>query len=84
MPFICTSRSRRIGNEYRYDVDFYEATASPNVVRFCARVVNMVRLESGHTVPVNAELPDQLGATLAEAFANIEEAVEMWAKARIR
>jgi len=42
--------------------------------------VNLVRLESGHTVPVDAELPDQHGATLDEAFANSEVAVEAWVK----
>jgi len=40
----------------------------------------MVRLESGHTMAVNAELQDQPGATLDEAFANSEVAVEAWVK----
>jgi hypothetical protein len=51
------------------------------LVHVYARVVNMVRLESGHTVAVNAELPDQPGATLDEAFSHIEAAVEAWVKA---
>jgi hypothetical protein len=77
---VCTSCSRRRG-EYLYDVDLYEATAPGNVVHVYARVVNMVRLESGHTVAVNAELPDQPGATLDEAFSYIEAAVAAWVKA---
>jgi hypothetical protein len=54
------------------------------VVLFYARVVNLVRLESGHTVPVKAELPDQPGATLDEAFASLEAAVATWAKDQTR
>jgi hypothetical protein len=80
---ICTSCSRRRG-EYLYDVDLYEATAPANVVHVYARVVNMVRLESGHTVAVNAELPDQRGATLDEAFSYIEAAVAAWVRAQTR
>ena len=76
---ICTSCSRRRG-EYLYDVDLYEVTASANVVHVYARVVNLVRLESGHTVAVNAELPDQRGATLDEAFAHVEAAIAAWVK----
>ncbi len=55
-----------------------------NMVHFYARVVNMVRLESGHTTAVNAELQDQPGATLDEAFANSEAAVEAWVKGQAR
>jgi hypothetical protein len=80
---ICTSCSRRRG-EYLYDVDLYEARAPASVVQVYARVVNMVRLESGHTVAVNAELPDQRGATLDEAFSHLEAAVAAWVKARAR
>ena len=68
-------RSRRSG-EYLYDVDLYKAMTPANTVLFFARVVNMVRLESGHTVALDAELPDQPGATLDEAFAHSEAAVE--------
>ena len=78
---ICTSCSRRRG-EYLYDVDLYEATAPANIVHVYARVVNMVRLESGHTVAVNPELPDQPAATLDEAFSHLEAAVGAWVKAR--
>jgi hypothetical protein len=74
---LCTSRSRRQG-AYLYDVDLYEATAPANTPSFFARVVNMVRLQSGHIVAVHAELPDQRGATLDEAFSHIEAAVEAW------
>jgi hypothetical protein len=77
---ICTSCSRRRG-EYLYDVDLYESAAPAETVHVYARVVNLVRLESGHMVAVNAELPDQRGATLDEAFAHLEAAVEAWVKA---
>jgi hypothetical protein len=40
----------------------------------------MVRLESGQTVSVNAELQDAYGATRDEAFSKIEMAVEEWVK----
>ena len=80
---ICTSCSRRRG-EYLYDVDLYEARAPSNVVHVYARVVNMVRLESGHTVAVNTELEDQQGATLDEAFSRLEGAVATWVKTQMR
>ena len=80
---ICTSHWRRRG-DYLYDVDLYQATAPANTIYFFARVVNLVRLESGRTVAVNAELPDQLGATLDEAFANSEAALEAWVKDQTR
>ena len=75
---ICLSCSRHRG-EYLYDVELYEAR-TPASVHVYARVVNMVRLESGHTVAVNAELPDQRGATLDEAFSHLEVAVAEWVK----
>jgi hypothetical protein len=78
---ICASCSRRRG-EYLCDVDLYETRAPANVVHVCAPVVNMVRLESGHTVTVNTELEDQHGATLDEAFSRLEPAVAAWVKAR--
>jgi hypothetical protein len=48
--------------------------------RFRARVVNMVRQESGESVSVTAELQDEYGATPHEAFSKIEAAVEQWVK----
>ena len=70
---------RRRG-DFVYDINIYEATAPADAGRFYAQVVNMVRLQSGETVSVNAELQDAYGATRDEAFSKIEMAVEEWAK----
>ena len=80
---ICLSCSRRRG-EYLYDVELYEARAPTSVVQVYARVVNMVRLESGHTISVNPELQDAYGATPDEALSRIEAAVEEWATNQTR
>jgi hypothetical protein len=78
VPISC-SRHR---GDYVYDIDVRE-TASPTHARgFCARVVHLVRLESGHVVSVTAELQDAYGATLDEAVSKIEAMVETWVDAR--
>jgi uncharacterized alkaline shock family protein YloU len=46
--------------------------------------VNFAKLESGQHVTVNAHLQDEYGATAAEAFSKIEEAVETWVKDQTR
>jgi hypothetical protein len=71
---VFTSYARRRG-DYRYDTAMYEAMPPANAGRFYAQVVKMVRLESGQTVVVNAELQDAYGATRDEAFSKIEVAV---------
>jgi hypothetical protein len=76
---MCTSYSHRKG-DYVYDVRIDEIPAPSNAVRFSAHVVNMVRLASGHTAAVLAELPDQHGTTRDEAFAHIDAAVAAWVK----
>jgi uncharacterized membrane protein YqjE len=76
-----TSYSRREG-DYLYDIDIREAAPPASADRFVARVVNMVRLESGHTVLVNVELQEEKGATLDEAFSQIEAVVEAWVEDR--
>ena len=48
-----------------------------NAVRFSAHLVNMVRLESGHTVAV-APNSRPAGATLDDAFAHVDAAVAAW------
>jgi hypothetical protein len=70
---------RRRG-DFVYDINIYEAIPPADEGRFYAQVVNMVRLESGQTVSVNAELQDAYGATRDEAVSKIEMAVEGWAK----
>jgi len=76
---MCTSYSHRKG-DYVYDGRIDEIPAPSNAVRFSAHVVNMVRLASGHTAAVNAELPDQHGTTRDEAFAHIDAAFAAWVK----
>jgi hypothetical protein len=80
---IHRSYSRRRG-DYLYDVAVYAAHTPANPDRCYAQVMNMVRLEAGHTVSVDAELPDTYGATLDEAFSTIEAAVEEWVKEQTR
>jgi hypothetical protein len=75
---VLTSYSRRKG-KYRYDVAIYETTP-PAAGLFRAQVVNMVRLEGGHAVSVNADLQDAYGATPDEAYSKLEAAVEAWVK----
>jgi hypothetical protein len=45
---------------------------------FCARVMNLVRLDSGETVSVDALIEDEHAATPAEALSRLEAAVEDW------
>ena len=75
----CTSYSRRNG-EYLYDIVIYEVSPPANAGRFCAQVVNMVRLVSGQTVAVNAGLQHEYAATSHDAWAQIEAAVDNWVK----
>jgi hypothetical protein len=69
---------------YIYDVNIHRATGRATAGRFYAQAVNMVRLESGQTVSVNAELQNEYGATPDEAFSKIERAVEAWAQRQTR
>jgi hypothetical protein len=80
---LFTSYSRHRG-DYRYDIAICEALPPANAGRFYAQVVNLIRLESGHTISVNAELQDAYGATPDEALSRIEAAVEEWAKNQTR
>jgi hypothetical protein len=81
--YLHTSYWRRTG-DFVYDIDIYEVIAPANACRCYAHVVNMVRLESGHTASVNAELQDAYGATPDEAVSKIEAAVEEWVKDEAR
>jgi hypothetical protein len=69
---------------YIYDVNIHRATQPANAGRFYAQAVNIVRVESGQTVSVNAELQNEYGATPDEAFSKIERAVEAWAQRQTR
>ena len=80
---VFTSYSRRRG-DYRYDIAIYETTPPANAGLFYAHVMNMVRLESGQTVSVTAELQDAYGATPDEAYSKLEAAVEEWLKDQTR
>jgi hypothetical protein len=72
-----TSYSRRRG-AYTYDIEVHEVVPPTTRSRFFARVVNMVRHESGQTVSVDAQLPDERAATRHEAVSKIEGVVEAW------
>jgi hypothetical protein len=69
---------------YIYDVNIHRVTWPPHAGRFYAQAVNIVRLESGQTVSVDAELQNEYGATPDEAFSKIERAVEAWAQRQTR
>ena len=74
-----TSYSRRQG-DYCYDVETHESAPPGRVNRFYAKVVNLIRLESGDRVPVNAHPHGAYGATPDEAFSRVEAVVEAWVK----
>jgi hypothetical protein len=76
---VFTSYCRRRA-EYRYDIGIYETTPAADTGRFYSHVENMVKLEGGHTVSVNADLQDAYGATPDEAYSTLETAVEAWVK----
>jgi hypothetical protein len=76
MP-VQTSYSRRRG-DYAYDVVIRSVSQSPSAGVFCARVMNLVRLDSGETVSVDALIEDEHAATPAEALSRLEAAVEDW------
>ena len=69
---------------YIYDVNIHRVTQPPNAGRFYAQAVNIVRVESGQTVSVNAGLQNEYGATPDEALSKIERAVEAWAQRQTR
>ena len=73
---MVTSRSHRTG-DYLYDIAIEDADPTTSGICF-ARIVNMVRLESGLTVPVNAGLSAQHGATRADACSRLDKAVTEW------
>jgi hypothetical protein len=77
-----TSYSRRMG-DYVYDIDIREITPPSSGARYYAKVVNMVRVESGQTVTVN-ELQDAYGETPDEAVTNLEASVKEWMKDQTR
>jgi phage FluMu protein Com len=77
-----TSYSRRMG-EYVYDIVIHEIAQPATAARFYAKVVNMVRVAAGQTVPVD-ELQDAYGATADEAVTNLEAAVKEWVKEQTR
>ena len=75
---VLTSYSRRRG-DYHYDIAIDETGPPAAAGVFYAQVVNLVRLESGQTVSINAELQDAHGgATPDEASSTVEAAVEAW------
>jgi hypothetical protein len=79
-----TSYSRRRG-DYGYDIEVHEATAPRGTAeQFYARVVNLVRQDSGETVSINAELQDAYGATRDVAVSRIETALAAWVKDQTR
>jgi hypothetical protein len=74
---LLTIYLRRRG-DHAYAVAIHAVTRPASADQFCARLVNMVRLGPGQTVPVKAELQPEFGATRDEAFSRIESAIETW------
>ena len=79
-PLMTTFKYSCRMNEYLYDIKIGHTTRLVSAERVSARAVNIVRLESGDTVPVNANLPSAYGPTRREAVASLEEAVAAWVK----
>ena len=79
-PMI-TCYSRRM-SDYLYDIEIDETTYVLHAQRFCARAVNIVRLESGHTVSVDTDLSCAVRATRHEAVSKVEAALAVWVKAQ--
>ena len=78
---MTTSYSRRQG-DYHYDVEIHQAAPPGHVGRLYAKAVNLVRLESGPQVAVNADLLGAYGATPDEASSQIEALVETGVKSQ--
>jgi hypothetical protein len=78
---MITSYSCRM-SDYLYDIETDDTTRFVNAERFCARVANIVRLEYGHSVSVNAGLPNTYSSTRHEAVSKIEAALAVWVQAR--
>jgi hypothetical protein len=74
---VFTAYSRKRG-AYHFDIAVYEAVPPTAAGRFYAHLLNIVRLESGHSVSVTAELEDVYAATPDEACATLEAALEAW------
>jgi hypothetical protein len=77
------SYARRHG-DYLYDIEIHEAVPVGHAGRFCANVVNVVRLAPGQPVSVTPELQGQYGATSDAACSKIEAAVAKWVKNQTR
>jgi hypothetical protein len=78
---MITCYSRRM-SDYLYDIEIDETTCVLHAQRFCARAVNIVRLESGHTVSVDTDLSSVFSSTRHEAVSKIEAALAVWVKAQ--
>ena len=78
---MITCYSRRM-SDYLYDIEIEETTRVVPAQRSCARAVNIVRLESGHTVSVDPDLSSVFSSTRHKAVSNIEAALAVWVKAQ--
>jgi hypothetical protein len=74
---VVISPSHRSG-DYLYDIALEDADPTAVTGPCFARVVNMVRLESGLTVSVDAGLAAEHGATRAVACSQLKDAVAAW------
>jgi hypothetical protein len=70
-----TRYSRRRG-DYIYDVDVHELVNG----RYVAFVVKLERIAANGTVSVYADIRRAYGATISAALANLEAAIDEWAK----
>ena len=70
--------------DYLYEIEIHEAVTAGQAGRFCATVVNVVRLAPGPPVSVTPELHGKYGATSDAACSKIEAAVTKWVKDQTR
>jgi len=64
----------------RRDVYSFDVQVDQDADRYVARVRNLVRVESGDMISVDSKLHDEYGLTAAEAFSQIDAAIEEWVK----
>jgi hypothetical protein len=78
------AEATRVVTAILYDIEIHEAVPAGHAGRFCATVVNVVRLAPGPPVSVTPELHGKYGATSDAACSRIEAAVTKWVKDQTR
>jgi hypothetical protein len=75
-----TTRYAQRSGDYVYDIICYSTTMAAQETRFCALIVNLVRLQNGQWVRANAMFQAQYGETRADAIDAMRKVVDEWAE----